>query len=451
MGAQRSARQAGGGPAARGPRRIAELAARVVALTVLAWLLVETGRPRAVERTEIAASDSLGVALRRWSTSLAPARVHVRVMGDVQPSRLDWLSALTATGTAVAWDENGLLPLAAAAEPLADPAGGTGVWVAAPAGTPLDLMDRYGPLDSITAAGAGGRFLARSAPDEVFVGGGRLTVHAATGTVLSLGRLLLLARAGWESKFVLAALEERGWRVDARLALSPRGDVMQDVPCASPGRCRLPIRIDTATYDAVIALDSSALARAREIVGYVRSGGGLVAAGAVLAARAMEPLRVGQSLALVPAVEPFATHPADPRRDLALTPIALEDDAVALEARAAAVAVAARRVEHGRVIAVGYADTWRWRLGGGENAVANHREWWASLVARVAHAHRTSVARPAETEEAPLAHLVEELGPSSGGASRTGTGFHPPPGWLYTLFVMALIFEWASRRLRGAA
>ena len=411
--------------------------ARGIALALLAWLLVRSLRAPA------GPADSSGVAsltpaLRRWSTRVAPSAVHVRVDGALSPVQREWLAALAASGTRVTWSGTGLAPLAAVAEPVADPAGATRVLAAAPAGTVALLADEYGQLDSVRAGTAGAGFLARSAPNAVSVRAGALTARAATGDSLVLGRLLVLGRAGWESKFVVAALEERGWSVDARMTLSPRGDVVQ-------GRT---IPIDTARYSAVIALDSSALGAAGALARYVRSGGGLIIAAPVTAASPLAPLDAGAPRAELPATAPFDTV-GDPRNALALTPIALREGAVALERRAGDVAVAVQRVERGRVLVVGYADTWRWRMAGGSDAVEQHRDWWAGLVASVAHVGR--IPRPQLTlvDESPLASLVDRLGPAVTPVQAKAAG-RISSAWLFAVLAALLLGEWASRRLRGA-
>src|SRR4029077_3705094 len=90
--------------------------------------------------------------------------------------------------------------------------GGSRVLVAAPAGALVALADRYGPLDSVRDGPAGRGFVTRSALISVSVGAGALPPTAALADSLVLGRILLIGHAGWESKFVAAALEERGWR-----------------------------------------------------------------------------------------------------------------------------------------------------------------------------------------------------------------------------------------------
>ncbi|MFI5207026.1 MAG: hypothetical protein ACHQU8_00800 [Gemmatimonadales bacterium] len=414
-----------------------ERIARGVALALLAWLLVRSLRSP-VGPVDTSGVASLTPALKRWSMRAAPSAVHVRVDGAISPAQRDWLAALAASGTRVTWSGAGALPVAAVAEPVADPAGATRIVVAAPAGAVVSLADEYGSLDSVRAASGGAGFLARSAPASVTVRAGVLSARAAIGDSLVLGRLLVLGRAGWESKFVVAALEERGWSVDARLALSPRGDVVQ-------GRT---LPIDTAHYSAVIALDSSALGSAGALARYVRSGGGLVLAAPVSAAPPLAPLELGALRAELPAVEPFDTA-GDPRRTLALTPIALREGAVALERRSGSVAVAVRRVERGRVMVVGYADTWRWRMAGGSDAAEQHRDWWAGLVASVAHVGRITMPRSSQLDESPLASLVECLGPATTPALADATS-RVSSAWLFAALAALLLGEWASRRLRGA-
>jgi hypothetical protein len=131
----------------------------------------------------------------------------------------------------------------------------------------------------------------------------------------------------------------------------------------------------------------------------------------------------------------------------------LASDAVALESRESAVTVAARRVDAGRVVQSGYDETWRWRMAGGDEAAAAHREWWSRLVAAVAYA--PIVARPvasdAAIDETPLASLIDALGPAStfdAAAVPTRDGTRTTRS-LFALVVGALLLEWASRRLRG--
>lgn len=417
-----------------------ERAGHVVAMVILAWLLIQALR-RSAAAPETTDARALPASLAAWSTSRAPARVHVRIDTALSPAQRDWLAALGGAGTRATWEGTGVVPLAAVAEPIADPTGATGIWVAAPAGAAVALADRFGVLDSVSAGPAGARFLARSAPSAVRVRAGTLVSRAPVRDSLTLPRLLVLGQTGWESKFVTAALEEQGWVVDARLALSPKGDVRQ-------GRLA---RIDTARYAAVIALDTTALVYAGQIVPYVRSGGGLVTTTAAVAAPALHALRVGTAEVERPADVPFDSVPSAPRRALALVPIALRDDAIPLERRDSLVAVAARRVERGRVAVIGYEDTWRWRMAGGDDAVERHRAWWADLVASVGHVDRVRRSSTEPVDEAPMAHLVERLG----GPAPPPAGIDPrhgiPRGWLFALFAAALLLEWASRRLRGAA
>ncbi|HET7551337.1 MAG TPA: hypothetical protein VFK04_08600 [Gemmatimonadaceae bacterium] len=421
------------------PRAWLERAAHAVALVLIVWLLVESLLPPA-GRVDAADLGSLSEALARWSTVEAPERVQVRVDSGLSPTQRDWLVALGGADTRVGWNGAGLLPIAAVARPIPDPIGATGVWVAAPAGTSVILSDQMGTLDSVRSGAAGVRFVALSAPSAVRVRANPVTARSALVDSLDLKRVLVLGSTGWESKFVVASLEERGWKVDAHLVLSPKGDVVQGD--ASP--------LDTARYAAVVALDSTALRWSRKIVQYVRSGGGLVIEGALTATPSFAPLRVGKLGAAIAPATPFDSVPDEPRRALALRPITLGSAAVAVESRDSLVAVASRRVERGRVTVVGYEDTWRWRMGGGDGALQGHREWWSHLVASVADVGRATIEPTSPTDEAPLANLVDRLGPQTPATGVSDTRSGIPHAWLFAIVAALLLLEWTSRRLRGA-
>jgi hypothetical protein len=412
---------------------------RVVVIALLAWYLVDSIRARGHGADEHGASAVLRQRLVRWSTVVAPAAVQIALDHPPAGVERDWLAALPAAATTVSWSGPRLLPTAVAVEPRADPAGGIDISIAAPADSLVVLRDTLGVLDSARATMFGVRAeIPRPRPviDAVV---GAVTARGARRDSLALKRLLVVGAAGWEMKFTVAALEERGWGVDAHYAVSPKSDVRQ----GDDGI------IDTARYAAVLAIDTTTARLADRIGKFVHSGGGLVLWAPAAAARSLGALAPGGTGALV---EDAGAAPSDsaPRAGLELVPIVgLAADAVVLERRESHVSVAARRLGAGRVIQIGYTNLWRWRMGGGDASPELHRAWLAGLVARVAYAPRMAVTVP-PTDVAPVATLIDRLGPATprGAVRRV---FDPAlvAAWIFTIVCAALVAEWASRRLRG--
>ncbi|HEX7089511.1 MAG TPA: hypothetical protein VF192_05205 [Longimicrobiales bacterium] len=416
-----------------------ERCAHLLGIAIIAWLLADSLRPRPAAGPEVVGTGGLAAELRRWSTVAAPGEVHLTVDSAVSPAHREWLAALAAAGTGVSWDGDSVPPLAVALDPVPDPAGGTRIWATAPPGTMLVLEDDVGAIDSVAAGGTGARFSTGFPLRAVRVRSGAFVAESVLRDSISFGRVLVVGRVGWESGMVTAALEERGWEVDARLALSPKGDVVQGGPLEE---------LDPARYSAVIVLDSAALVGPGRLVRYVREGGGLVITARAASAAALAPLRVGRAGRVVAPVEPFDTSAADPRRSLGFTSIVPAEDAVPLELRGELVAVAARRVDRGRVVLVGYDDTWRWRMAGGAGAVEAHRAWWAALVASVARVDHAPL--PGIADEAPLATMVQLLGSPSSRPAEAAAAGRLSRGWAFAALAAALLLQWLSRRLRGA-
>jgi hypothetical protein len=423
---------------AAGPAPLGERLLRAASLLLLAGLLVRELRPGEAPAAARVSGASLGGALSGFTWDAAPARLHLHLDGGLPAYQRDWLAALAGAGTPVTWEGGGPDAVGLAADPAADPAGGTLAWVAGPTSSRLLLEDGLGSLDSLRPRGEGARLRIRSASARLRLVGGSTRAESEVRDSLRLGRVLLLGRAGWEAKFVAAALEERGWRIDARMALSPRGDVRQG---AVPG-------IDTARYSAVIVLDSSP-AEARLLAGYLRAGGGLILSAAAARSPGLAALAAGAPGELVPAREVFDTVGADPRASLGLHSLRIRDDAVILERRGGLVAVAARRLERGRVITLGYEDTWRWRMGGPASGMEDHRDWWADLVGGVAYTGEISRAVGATSDEAPRAAFFSRLGPPAAGPLDSSARRVPLAVWFAALLA-TLLLEWGLRRWRGA-
>lgn len=411
---------------------------RGAVIVLLAWLLVYTIRAQRHGMVEDAASPTLDRQLVRWSTVASPSRVHVRLDHPPAGRDRDWLGALAGAGTGVAWSGPKLVPTAIALEPRADPARGVDVSVAAPESAMVVLADTLGVLDSARATRSGVRVYIPKPPATVDAIVGPVAARAARHDSLELRRLFVVGQAGWEGKFTIAALEERGWNVDAHLVVSPKGDVHQGDLA----------ELDTAHYSAVLALDSTAARYGERIAAFVRQGGGLVLwspATRVRALAALAPGGAGQEVVRNAGAPPDSA----PRSVLEIVPItSLAPDAVMLERRGDAVTLAARRVGPGRVVETGYTDSWRWRMAGGPDALERHRAWIAGLVALVAYApHHSLTAAPSDA--APLASLIDRLGPAS--TMATSPSLNPAllAWWVFAFLCVALLLEWASRRLRG--
>jgi hypothetical protein len=386
-----------------------------------------------------------GGALAMWSTmAKAPGRIQLQLDSTPSPIERAWLGALAGAGSSVMWSGD-LAPLMIDAQPVASPTGGTKVLVAAPGGSSVVVSDDVGPIDTVRAQTTGAMLALGSVPDLLTA---RVKGASATTTPrdsIVLRKVLVIGDAGWESKFTVAALEEEGWKVDAFIRLAPGVDVTQG--SAAP--------IDTSRYTAVIALDGAASPFANRIVEFVRTGGGVVLTSEAASLDAMAPLRagaVGRATSATPAIQ---TGGSVNLATLALAPItSLRNDAVPIEKRAGVTAIAARRMNGGRVLQIGYEDTWRWRMAGGDQAVRDHRVWWTHLVSSVAYSPRISATTAATlTDEAPMIGLVDALGRSASEAamaSRAATR----STWIVLLFLLmaiALVGEIASRRLRGTA
>ena len=439
---------------AKGARRVRELAERVlrgVALASLSALFWRALMPTAPESTSIARSDKAGLtpSLLRW-THDAPSAAHAVLDRAPDPQSRDWMAALARSGTAISWSSPKTLGASAVVtEPTPEPYGATRVRLAVVAGDPVSIGDAAGLIDTLPRGGASELELA-SVAGAIRASGATFTASTVSNDSLSLRPVLVLGTAGWESKFTIAALEERGWRVASRVRVAPNVEVTQG-PLGA---------IDTSRYAAVIALDSSAASSAGAIARYVREGGGVVLAGSAARLGAVSGLTAGGVGRRMPGVA-GAVASSTPRDGLGVFPVAApRGDAVALETRGTAVTVAARRVAAGRVLQSGYDETWRWRMSGGDEAMTAHREWWSRLVSAVAYAPLVRRASGGDvsldgigaTDEAPLASLIDALGPASTLDGRLGadTDDTRMTRILFAAAFAALLLEWASRRLRGA-
>lgn len=413
----------------------------IVALAVMLWQSLKA--TPSVPNDEIDARTLAGM-LPRWSTTATPPR-RIEVALDSAPSPLerDWLRALAGAGSRIGW--TGDLPaVMIATEPVASPVGGLRVRVAAPGGSEVELSDAAGVLDTVRARDAGASLAVSSVAGSVTARVNRSAATTIPHDSVTLRKVLVIGNAGWESKFVIAALEEDGWKVDAFVPVAPGVDVTQGAIAA----------IDTSRYSVVVALDDAAGPYANRITDFVRSGGGVVIAPAAAALDAMSSMRAGTPGTAAPMASGILANSSVSLATLALSPITgLKSDAVPLDRRVGTVAVAARRVGAGRALQFGYEDSWRWRMGGGENSLRDHRAWWTGLVSGVAYARRTSPGGRAPTaDDAPVARLVAAIGPRTAGPGVARQRVNPTHwmAWLFMFLSFALIAEVASRRLRGA-
>ena len=432
-------------------RRTAERVLRAAAALALALALWQAMRPSAPAGTEAATARDLAAALVRW-TFTAPDTAVATFAGAPAPLVRDWLVALRRAGTVVHWNGRGLSPVAAAVERVPEPGGSIRVVVAAPSGTTTVLADAAGALGSVVTGRWGGSVSGIQASGVVTAIKDGSVASVSLPPALVLRRVLVLGAAGWESKFVVAALEERGWTVDARLQVAPGVTVTQG---PSPD-------LDTARYAAVIALDTTAAGWAARISRYVLSGGGAVLAGDASGLRGLAALAPGAMGARVNGA-PDAFTGDRPLRGLTLSPVVrLRADAVALGRRDAMVTLAARRAGAGRILQIGYGESWRWRMLGREDAAAAHRAWWSGAVSSVAYAPAAPVqddvapgalanGREPFLDAAPFAHLVAALGDAMPSTSDSRGRPAPwPLEWLFAGIALAsLLGEWGSRRLRG--
>lgn len=382
----------------------------------------------------------LAVAIwRAFASGLASApAVHVRAEDVADAVARDSLAALRRAGWRVTW-EGSLAPLVAMAEPVREPDGG--VRLAVVGAGRAAVGDALGVLDSLDAGG--GTLVAAAVRGALRVADGGTTARITTGAPAAPARVLVLGRAGWEAKYTIAALEERGWVVDARLRVAPGVDVTQGATAPSLARHAAVVVLDTA-----VAGDAAAIGR------FVRAGGGLVLAGAGAAAPSLRDLAPARVARLEPPESRGFAGAHHPTHALALHTLGnARVDAIALEDRDGLPAVAARRVGAGRVLQVGYAETWRWRMQGEGRAVEEHRAFWSRLVGAVAHVP-IDAREPrdiAGEDPAPLALTVQALGaPSEEPIGARGGGV-ALPRWLAAILLALLVAEWASRRTRGAS
>jgi hypothetical protein len=436
----------------RSRRRRFEIGCRIAAFAVLGWLIGTSLMPRPQPASERASSRDVGARLARWTRLPATVAFHADLATPPDAWIADWLGALRRAGHPVTW--SGTLPaVAIATDALSDPAGGLRIDIAAPSGSVVALRDGASVIDSVRVASLGATVTAAIALDSIVAELNGARFSAAVPDPARLRPVVVVGEAAWEGKFVARALEERGWHVEARFAVAPRVQVTQGAVAS----------LDTSAISAVIAIDSTVGSLgAAALDRFVREGGGLVLVGSAASTGAVASLSAGSVGARTrPALLPPDTI------GLGATgfyPVrALQPNATALDRRAGSIAIAARRVGAGRVVQVGYDDSWRWRMAGGPGSEAAHREWWSRVVGSVAYvpslpslartfAARTFAARTpaARGVDAPLAHLVERIGPSRG-TPPPNAGWHADQRMLMAVIMILLCLEWGSRRLRGLA
>lgn len=412
---------------------------RVALVALLAVALWRSLRERegGTERRG-ARAGTLATALRDATRDPRIAGIDLAVDSLPTPVQRSWLAALRRAGGEVRW--RGAAPsLAIGTERAREPSGPVRVLVAAEPGSPLALSDSAGALDSLRPRAGGASLEASDVVGAVRARRGAMTASAAVPPAAQLRAVLVLGRASWESRFVSAALGEAGWRVRARVPAAP-GVIISD-PALLP--------IDTARYDVIVVLDSTAADLAPEIARFVRSGGGLVVAGNSSSLGALRPLVPARSAERRPG-RILLEADSVTRADLPVRPlVGLRDDAVPIERLSSGLTVAVRRAGNGRVLAVGYDESWRWRMLGGASGASAHRTWWSRTVGLVAPERDAGTVRGSDA--APTAALVEALGPATAASALAPEAARDAlPLALLVAVALALLAETASRRFRGA-
>lgn len=416
-----------------------ELACRVGAFGALGWLLGGSLIPSSGRRLDRATSNDVASRLAAWTR--APRRVALH--GDFATTTpdawaIDWLAALRHSGHAVSW--SGAPPsVAMSSDAVREPDGGIRVDVAAPQGAVIALRDDGGVIDTLRVASLGGSVATPIAIGPIIghVGGQRFS--AASPDSARLRAIVVIGGASWEGKFIAAALEERGWPVIARFAVAPGVDV------ASSG----PLTLDTSRVAAVVAIDTTSVqSLGAALERFVRSGGGLVLAGPSSLAPSLASLRPGTLGArLRPAVQAADTIGLGTTGFYPVTSLAV--NGVALDRRAGGVPLAARRIGAGRVVQVGYDDSWRWRMAGAPGSEEMHRAWWSRVVGSVAYVPAAASSTTGTGDAAPVARLASALGVAHA-VSPGQFGRAPIDTRIYlTLIMVLLLVECASRRWRG--
>ncbi|MEP7066164.1 MAG: hypothetical protein ABI889_09045 [Gemmatimonadota bacterium] len=423
-------------------RRMLELAARCGALVLLAFMIVRSAAPRdsAVvrERTD---SRALDAALNAWTLAPEPTSVHVTAAFAPAQKEREWLRALARAGVRVSWSGDSLPATAIEVAARADPAGGVRAYVAASSGSGAMLSDAVGLIDTLDITRGANVLALRVTAGALDLRVGDQHARAFAPDSLLPRQVVVLGRAGWEGKFAMAALEERGWKVSSRLRVGPNVFVTEGAPLA----------LDTARTAAVIALDSSAASYASAIARFERSGGGVVLAGDAPQAPALRALAPGRAGTRIAAAS-LSFAGSTPRRALGFYPVVgLAGDAVPLESRDGYTIAAARRVGAGRVVQLGYDDTWRWRLAGTGDAPGAHRDYWSSVVSAAAYRATKPVEGASRLgDAAPLALLYADLGAPGTPLAAALQGAPGLRWWMFVALALPLLSEWASRRLRGA-
>ena len=418
----------------RSLRRRLELGCRIAAFALLGWMIGTSLFPAPRRVVEQTSSADLAGRLSSWTRTPASVALHSNLETAPSALAITWLAALRHGGHGVTWNGSPP-PTVVVTEPVVEPNGGVRVSVAAPANDRVTLADVAGTIDSARVSGLGVAFTVPLSVDSLLVRVNQQPLAVAPPATVQPRAVLVVGDAGWEAKFVAGALEERGWNVLARFAVAPSVDV----------RAATQVQIDTAHLAAIVAIDSSVATLGAAVQRFVEQGGGLVLAGSAANTGTVSPLAAG---AVGPRVRRNVA--ANDTIGLGTTgyfPVtSVRDDAVALERRSSAVTVAARRVGAGRVLQIGYDDSWRWRMAGAIGSEAAHREWWSRAVSSVAYAPATSGGE-LKTFDAPVASLFGRLGsPRPAPVGSRGT---IDPRVLLALVLLLLLVEWTSRRLRG--
>ena len=347
--------------------------------------------------------------------------------------------------------DRALTPVAVSAEGEWRASGGARVQAVGADSVAAVISDAAGVIESTTFPPAG--IQSRTGPVQgvlqVGVRSARASVAPLIARAPQSARVLVLGGATWESRFLIAALEEGGWPVDVAVSLSPKVTVTQ-------GSTRAPNR---DRHSIVIVLPGAASSAMAALPEFVRGGGGLVIVGDAARSRSLSSLRAGTPGAMMSG-EAGAESGTQPRHGLDLIPVAeLVDGGVALESRDGRIAVAARRVGAGRVVQVGYDNSWLWRMGGNDDAPIAHRRWWTAILSGVVRQSAPVSTMRLDPEHdtlsaAPIAALARDVGLPVVRASSVDTMSRSfiasfDPRWLLGLAVLSLVATWLLRRWRG--